>query len=173
MTLPAGSWTGTFPFSNYEPCHRESGRGHWLQNSAKFKGYFWTLGLPRKVGRWSSINWTSHRSDYGLMTYLLFCKVKFKVPKKASCNHPHTAMFELWSCTQESTTSVLHIIGHDRAQGYSVFYPQNLGIKYHTRRNLLRVNVHDHLKAVSCFWETCTFLRFGKSVPCMTAHIWD
>lgn len=80
------------------------------------------------------------------MTYLPFCKVKFKTSEKPHVI-PHTAMAELWSCTQESTMPVLHIIGHDRAQGYCIFYPQSLGIKYHTRRrNLQTVNVHDHLK---------------------------
>lgn len=72
--LPTGCWTGTCLFSNYEPCHRKM---PVVQHSARFKGNFWTLGLPREVGRQSSINWTSHRSDYGLMTYLPFCKVKF------------------------------------------------------------------------------------------------
>lgn len=53
-----------------------------VQHPNRFKGNFLTLDLPRQVGSQSSINWTSHRSAYDLMTYLPFCKVKFKSPEK-------------------------------------------------------------------------------------------
>lgn len=136
-----------------------------VQHSVRFKGHFWTLGLPREVGRQSSINWTSHRSDYGLMTYLPFCKVKLKYSEKPHVITPTVlCLNSAWSCTQESTMPVLPIIGHGRSQGYCIFYPQNLGTKHHRRRrNLWTANVHNHLRSDPCFWETCTILRLGKS----------
>lgn len=129
-----------------------------------FKGNFWTLGLPREVG---STDWTSHTSDYGLVSYLPSCKVKFKLsekPQVITSTLPH-----LWFFTQDNAMPILYVTGHDRTQGYWIFYPQNLVLNT-TQEEIYEQQIFTTPLAVSCFWKTWAFLRFGKSVSCKAAQ---
>lgn len=114
-------------------------------------------------------------SDYSLMTYLPFCKVMFKSPEKS---HIITPTVHVW-------TLVLHtrqykiVLHHNRSwqnsrllRLLSTKLKLEFGTKHHIRRrNLWTANGHNVLKAVSCFWETSTFLKFSKSVSWKTAQI--